>query len=113
MEYRYHLRADAIRGYVPGGGDRLVQPVRDHLEVVEHTRRGVLPGDAGGGLEVGMSRGVQHRSGGAVHGGGVHGEAVVGGGGGEQLREGAGVRQSIRRAALEDSEIRRYLYTRL
>ena len=83
------------------------------LEVVEHARRGVLPGDAGRGLEGGKSGGVQHRSGGAVHGGGVHGEADVGGGGGEHGRSGAGVGQRVRRAALEDSEIRRYLHSRL
>ena len=81
------------------------------LEVVEHTRRGLLPGDAGRGLEVGKSRGVQHRSRGAVHGGGVHGEAVVGGGGGEHGRARAGVGQRVRRAALEDSEIRRHLHS--
>jgi putative transposase len=33
------------------------------LAVVEHARRGVLPGDAGRGLEVGMSRDAQRRSG--------------------------------------------------
>ena len=72
-----------------------------------------LPGDAGGGLEGGKAGGVQHRSGGAVHGGGVHGEAVVGGGGGEHGRSGAGVGQRVRRAALEDGEIRRHLHSRL
>ena len=64
-------------------------------------------------LRTGKAGGVQHRSGGAVHGGGVHGEAVVGGGGGEHGRPGAGVGQRVRRAALEDGEIRRYLHSRL
>lgn len=47
--------------------------------------------------------------GGAVHGGGVHGEAGVGRCGGEHGRPGAGVGQRVRGAAVEEREIRRYL----
>ena len=53
LEHRHHVRADALGVHVPGGGDRLVQPVRDRLAAVEHARRVVLPGDARRGLEGG------------------------------------------------------------
>ena len=46
----------AERVHVPGGDHRLVQPLRDRLAAVEHAGRVVLPGDAGGGVEVGASR---------------------------------------------------------
>ena len=109
LEHRHHLRADGRRVHVPGGGDRLVQPIRDRLAAVEHARRVVLPGDAGGGLEAGKpevfntDQGVQftaeafagclERAGVAVSmdGGGVPG-------------------QRVRGAAVEEREIRGYLH---
>ena len=39
VEYGHHLRADGLGVHVPGGGDRLVQPVRDRLAAVEHAGR--------------------------------------------------------------------------
>jgi transposase-like protein len=113
LEHRHHLCADGLGVHVPGGGDRLVQPVRDHLAAVEHARRVVLPGDARRGLEVGEAGGLQHRPGGAVHGGGVH--RLPGGGrsGGEHGRPGAGVGQRVRGAAVEEREIRGHLHSRL
>jgi hypothetical protein len=48
--------------------------------------------------------------GGAVHGGGIHGAAGVGRCGGEHGGAGAGVGQRVRRAAVEEREIRGYLH---
>ena len=56
LEHGHHLRADGGGVHVPGGGDRLVQPVRAGLAAVEHAGRVVLPGDAGGGVERGAGR---------------------------------------------------------
>ena len=43
LEHGHHVHPDGLGVHVPGGGDRLVQPVRDRLEAVEHARRVVLP----------------------------------------------------------------------
>ena len=50
--------------------------------------------------------GVQHRPGGAVHGGGVDRAAGVGRGGGEHGRAGAVPGQRVRRAAVAEREVR-------
>src|SRR5262245_6886032 len=106
MEHGHHLRAPGERVHVPGSDPRLVQPVRDRLAAVEHAGRLVLPGHAGGGVEPGAARGVQHRPGGAVHSAGVDGPAGEGGGGGEHGRSGAVPGQRVRGAAVADGQVR-------
>jgi hypothetical protein len=53
---------DAERVHVSDGGDRLVQPLRAVVAAVEHARRGVLPGGAGRGVELGQAGGVSTRT---------------------------------------------------
>ena len=67
-------------------------------------------------LRAGQAGGLQHRPGGAVHGGGVHRAAGGGRGGGEHGRAGAVPGQRVRGAAVEEREDRpnntRTLHTR-
>ena len=61
----------------------------------------------------GPAGGLQHRPGGAVHGGGVRRMPGGGRGGGEHGRSGAGAGQRVRGAAVEEREIRSHLHPRL
>ena len=73
--HRHHLRAAAVRVHVPDGGDRLVQPLRAVVAAVEQPGGRLLRGSVGGGLAARQARDLQHRSGIAVHGRGLHGTA--------------------------------------
>ena len=73
VECGYHLYPLAVGICVPGGGDRLVQPVCAVLGGVDHDGRAVLCGGAGAGPQPGPAGDFQHRPRGAVHESGVHG----------------------------------------
>ena len=60
---------------VPGGRDRLVQPARGDVAAVEHPGWLVAAWTCSRRPGGGRPRGLQHRPGSAVHGGGVHGLA--------------------------------------
>lgn len=60
VERGHHVPSDGGRVHVPGGDDRLVQPVRGELAAVEHAGRVVLHRDAGRRPGDGEAGGVQH-----------------------------------------------------
>jgi len=72
---RHHLRADAARVFVSGGGDGLVQSLRAFLGAVQHTGGAFLCAGVGGRAGDGPAGDLQHRSRGAVYQRGVYREA--------------------------------------
>ena len=67
VERRHHVYPDAQRLHVPGGGDRLVQPIRAELAIVEHARRRVLHRSDRSGAGLRAAGDFQQRSGSSVH----------------------------------------------
>ena len=58
----YHVCADVAGIHVPGGRDRLAQPVCSFLAIVEQLGEQFLYGGVGGRLGIGMPRDIQYRS---------------------------------------------------
>jgi len=106
LEHRHHIRSHVSRFSLPGCGHGLVQPLRAIMATVEHARRRILPGGAGGSPRPRPSGNFQQRSGQPVHGRVVHLAA------GELRhidqygRPRPGNRQRVYRAAVANSEIR-------
>ena len=68
----YHVRADVAWIHVPGGCDRLAQPVRPVLGIVEQPGEQFLYRGIGGCVGVGMPGDLQHRSRRAIHESNLH-----------------------------------------
>ena len=98
---------------VLGGGDGLVQPVRACLGAVELPGDDLLPGRLGEGTPEGSSRYLQHGSRSSVYKRGVHTEATREGNPDQHGRKRAGLGQHLRRAVMEDREVRGSLSKRL
>src|SRR6516165_10703559 len=60
LEFGHYLRADAAWLHVSDGGDRLVQPVRALVAIVEYAGGAVLPRGTGPGVVDGSTGDLQH-----------------------------------------------------
>ncbi len=63
VEQQYHIHSAMERIFVSGGGDGLVQPLRNLVATVEHARLQVLPGGTRRRLADGLSKDFQYRPG--------------------------------------------------
>src|SRR5262245_47579832 len=67
VEFGHHVCTDEARLHVSDGGDRLVQPVRAVVAVVELAGGSVLPGGVGRGADDGAAGDLQYRPRISVH----------------------------------------------
>ena len=105
----HHVHSDVDGIHVPGGGDRLVQPVRVVVAIVEQPGGKFLCGRVKRGVVTSASDDLQYRPGGSIHESFVH--KPVGGGRGEHQhgRQRSSVGQRVCRTVVVEPEVRAHL----
>ena len=102
----HYVHSDVDGIHVPGSGDRLVQPVRVVVAIVEQPGGQFLCGRVKRGVVTSASDDLQYGPGSSIHESRVH--EPVGGGGGEHQhgRERSSVGQRVRRTIVVEPEAR-------
>ena len=106
---RHHIHPDVDGVHVPGGGDRLVQPVRVVVAIVEQPGGKFLCGRVKRSVVTSASHHLQYRPRGSIHESIVH--KPVGGGRREHQhgRQRSSVGQRVCRTLVVESEVRAHL----